>query len=839
MSEPSTATQLTAAPPPDGVRIVLFGLPAAGKTSLLGALAQAAQSQEYLLHGHLTDITHGLDELRHRLYDEQGRRTAEEVVPYPIDYEPFAGNGKASAATEHFGAILIDCDGRVANDLLVRRRTLDDDSSEGTLAREVLQADTLVLVIDASAPDAQLDADFAEFGQFLHLLEQNRGQRTEVGGLPVFLVLTKCDLLARENDAPTAWMERIEARKREVGERFRDFLARRDGAAPAFGRIDLHLWATAVKRPALAGVPAKPREPFGVAELFRQCLERAEDFRGLRQRSERRLFWTVGAAAGLVALFVALIVGLMVLRQDSGPSPLQVRVDTYRAFNERLTAAERFQAPLPNLRQRLAMLQELRDDPDFASLPDKDKQYVQERLTELREYVGYLENLTQARAPAEAKSEEALQEIKDLLQTRLALPHPDWAGTEAGRLHAQRLEQADALQKAAARARNWYLENSDDAQRLWTFADRQVGPENPAVNWRKWYAEVEKALDPLRAAPFAEGDRIPGGDGLTFATVLGFERAKEAHADWDKNKARLERVRNVAAALGLVEAGKEHPPVLVIPKPPGLPLERARGRLPELQKFYPNYKDEFTLDGLPDAIRAEVAQAARTNYEYLLEPGRDAVLRHLREAGTGDAETAERWATVRNWLTDPEELAAWRVLALVLAKLHEADPEDPVSALASFLQKSSFTIDVQRLMLEVPDALKAKPPLGAALSLFLNDPDNPAMRFESSGDGKHDAQRRVTTYTFRPVEAKQLTYRPGDSFWASLPLRDGYAFTWTRSRSTLYQFEKLVRPPRLHKAGQNPVEGDSAEGVRLTVSPPEGLPRVPDLLPVVPLKLGR
>src|SRR5262249_25075943 len=279
----------------------------------------------------------------------------------------------------------------------------------------------------------------------------------------------------------------IEARKREVGERFRDFLARRDGAAPAFGRIDLHLWATAVKRPALAGVPAKPREPFGVAELFRPCLERAEDFRGLRQRSERRLFWTVGAAAGLVALFVALIVGLMVLRQDSGPSPLQVRVDTYRAFNERLTAAERFQAPLPNLRQRLAMLQELRDDPDFTSLPDKDKQYVQERLTELREYVGYLENLTQARAPAEAKSEEALQEIKDLLQTRLALPHPDWAGTEAGRLHSQRLEQTDALQKAAARARNWYLENSDDAQRLWTFADRQVGPENPAVNWRKWY----------------------------------------------------------------------------------------------------------------------------------------------------------------------------------------------------------------------------------------------------------------------------------------------------------------------------------------------------------------
>ena len=42
-----------------------------------------------------------------------------------------------------------------------------------------------------------------------------------------------------------------------------------------FGQIDLHLWATAVKRPALAGSPPRPREPFGVAELFRLCREEA------------------------------------------------------------------------------------------------------------------------------------------------------------------------------------------------------------------------------------------------------------------------------------------------------------------------------------------------------------------------------------------------------------------------------------------------------------------------------------------------------------------------------------------------------------------------------------
>src|SRR6516165_4276182 len=103
-------------------------MPAAGKSSLLGALAQASQTQEHLLHGRLADPSHGLSELQHRLYDEEPRRTADEVVPYSIDFEPFAENGPV--AHEHRTAVLIDCDGRVANDLLMRRRTLAEDSPE-------------------------------------------------------------------------------------------------------------------------------------------------------------------------------------------------------------------------------------------------------------------------------------------------------------------------------------------------------------------------------------------------------------------------------------------------------------------------------------------------------------------------------------------------------------------------------------------------------------------------------------------------------------------------------------------------------------------------------------
>src|SRR5262249_36440628 len=185
------------------LRVVLFGMPAAGKSSLLGAVAQAAQTQEHVLNGRLTDRSHGLAELQRRLYEDKSRPTAEEVVPYPVEFEPFPADHQAAPGKVE--AVLIDCDGRVANDLLARRRSLRDDSPEGARAGEVLAADALGLAIDAAAPASQIEADFAEFGRFLRLLERNRGQASEVGGLPVFLVLTKCDLLAGPDDTGSDW----------------------------------------------------------------------------------------------------------------------------------------------------------------------------------------------------------------------------------------------------------------------------------------------------------------------------------------------------------------------------------------------------------------------------------------------------------------------------------------------------------------------------------------------------------------------------------------------------------------------------------------------------------
>jgi hypothetical protein len=194
---------------------------------------------------------------------------------------------------------------------------------------------------------------------------------------------------------------------------------------------------------------------------------------------------------------------------------------------------------------------------------------------------------------------------------------------------------------------------------------------------------------------------------------------------------------------------------------------------------------------------------------------------------------------VRDWLKSPDELAAWRVLATVEARLVSADATDPVSALASFLQQPRFTVEIQRLTVEIPEGLRVKP--GADASLSVYHPEGPddrraALVFALSDEGRRDPQRRVWTYSFRLLEGRRVVYQPGDRFWASLPLRDEQMLTWARYRSTVYQFECLRRPPRLHKASEPNTSGSLEEGVRLLIHPDDGVPKVPDLMPVVRLE---
>src|SRR5262245_40249309 len=167
-----SATQLQPTLSGTALRVVLFGMPDAGKSSLLGGLAQAAEKQELVLHGRLVDRNQGLAELQRRVYEDSPRETLEEVVPYPVCFEPFST--PVASKGEKWEALLVDCDGRAANELLSRRKALDREIGANGLAGAILQADTLLLVLDVSAPPSQVDSDFAEFGRFLKFFEHSR-----------------------------------------------------------------------------------------------------------------------------------------------------------------------------------------------------------------------------------------------------------------------------------------------------------------------------------------------------------------------------------------------------------------------------------------------------------------------------------------------------------------------------------------------------------------------------------------------------------------------------------------------------------------------------------------
>ena len=843
-------TAALAAVSPTALRIALFGLPAAGKSSLLGALAQAAQTQEHLLSGRLVPRSEGLAELQQRLYVEHPRPTAEEVAPYPVDFEPFAHDGPGAAGRAKVEAVLIDCDGRVANDLLARRRTLPDDSPEGTLAREVVEADTLVLVVDAAAPSVQVDAEFAEFGRFLRLLEVGRGERTEIGGLPVFLVLTKCDLLAQPSDTNVDWLERIEERKRQVHRRFQDFLSRRgrdEGPLP-FGRIDLHLWATAVKRPALGPAPPKPREPYGVAELFRQCLEAAQAFRQRQRHSSRRLLWTVTGAVGVLAGMAALAVALTIGRPHDTHNPLESKVINYRG-REKETPSARLRGDLPSLQAKISELTDFKNDPNFASLPQDEQDFVNERLAELEAYRSYREQLQQVRPAGDAQNEADLKEIEKALEKLEPPPEYQkaWSQTEAVLAREQRLKDVAALRRAVAEAEDWYRGVKREGERLLRFAvDRPAESGAAGGNWDALYEQLRQLEERAANPRFRQENRLPGSEDVTYATVLGFNRVAVGRADWETVKQRLDQVRDLAALLGLVSPPAGPPPLLAVPRPPDFPVEARDKRLENLARSYPHYEELSTAD-LPDPVAEPLRRAARGNSNRLLETGRAEVLKHLQAVSPDGKETLEHWRALRPWLDDPRDLRSWRALARVLDRLQdphpgpaEGNPPDAVDALSSFLARDHFDLDVKQVQLEVPFNLNARPE--GKLSLFhpATTDQGPALVFRVE-DPETDPERRVRIYPLRvDGPARKLTYHPGDALWATLPVEygagTGWVLDWVRGRSRVYQFDHLWDSPQLHQQGEQSTKGEAARGVALTPSRDSTLPRLPELIPVVELE---
>src|SRR5207245_11614511 len=109
----------------------------------------------------------------------------------------------------------------------------------------------------------------------------------------------------------------------------------------------------------------KPREPYGVAELFRQCLDAAAAFRRRRAHAESRLKWTVGAVGAVVAAMLLFFAFLYLNRPP--PEVDELATEARKALSQLDSRPEkRFRGRLD---ERIQELEKLEKSKYFPQLP--------------------------------------------------------------------------------------------------------------------------------------------------------------------------------------------------------------------------------------------------------------------------------------------------------------------------------------------------------------------------------------------------------------------------------------------------------------------------------------
>src|SRR5260370_36015301 len=135
-------------------------------------------------------------------------RSTGEITAYPVRFVPEGAGSNPIAAT------LLDGDGRLAKEYLAGKRPLE--ARDSGLARAMLNADTVILTFDPTPAGGPVEPRLAAFANFLTLLQEVRGRRADVADLPVYLVFTKCDELAKPGRTFSPWLPRMGDAKRQL-----------------------------------------------------------------------------------------------------------------------------------------------------------------------------------------------------------------------------------------------------------------------------------------------------------------------------------------------------------------------------------------------------------------------------------------------------------------------------------------------------------------------------------------------------------------------------------------------------------------------------------------------
>ncbi len=805
------------------VRVVFFGPPFSGKTALLQAFGDIAS-------------TGAEDE-------------AEEL---PIDLLPADARGRSvirrkvkvdlpDASTVASAATLIDCDGAAAGALLRDTTALTRPRVRTELLDAIRSADALVVTVDATAAPDKISGQVEDLRLFLKAFREGRSFGREVGGLPVFLTLTKCDKLYTPGMTPTDWLTAIERRVTEVRGRFDEVLGERE--VGPFGEISLAVLATAADVPSMPPFRyyADSKGQLRGDELVRDVLAAAAEYGASRRQARKRLGWTVSAALGLLGAMIAALIALA-LAGEPGP----VELLTLRA----LQARDREGPPEVRLadrdfvrnRERLA---DLRAAPYFAELPPDVKQWADDRDREFTAYAEYRARFQPPQfSPAEVRTVNELAAVTADLTTTLA-PPPEyatpWAKTEAVRLRDKWAADRDLLVTAEDVTHNWY-------RSLITRATTLLSVEVPDAAWRE---RVSALFAAAGSPPVRPDDPIPGsptvpvrrGDPLTYAAAYHFERSDLARRDWEFVGRKLGDLRDLSDALGLTVDPDAAPPVapLDLPEPTADPvpsLALGAERWAAIRERFPRAADgtaNWAASYFPDPVRQTLARRARAAAETALRHVRRMILFEVKSRPDAPAD----WPKLAEGLLATPAMQDWSRLVQLLLKCADIDRPTaalPVAELAAFVTKTSFEWSPTAVEIFLPAALLTDAYAPDGSFVITITPDRGRPRVTAFGPAKvAERTSRGVRYRF-PLErgTAPLVYRPGEALTAELPVKSGavtYQLKWTAGGTATYQFDRLTREPVLE-----PTAGGvafPATGVKLDWTPGKEAVTVPELLPEV------
>jgi hypothetical protein len=822
-------------PPADPAvpHVLLFGHRGAGKSALIGALLQAGATQGDVLRGEVVHSSVDLPRIRDAVYGGAKLEPHQtELVSYTLRLRPWREG--TEAVGEPLVVVLDDCDGRAAEALLAHPEPITQRAPDSPVARAVIGADAIVLLVDAASTDEQLTEAFVAFDEFLDTVGRARTDARAVGGFPVFLVLTQCDRLARQGDTLPVWEARVAARVDEAWKKFDAHLkhAEPEGAGPApflpFGSIVLNVFAAAVRRPVLPGTQATAHHPYHVAELFRDCFAEARAHRARVLASDTRLKWTVRSViAALVVMLAGLGAVALFPPQPAGPD-LAERVRDYME-HEPPAAVRLADGEIGRNRKSLIRFTGDRAFPDLE--PDL-RSFVESRVKEIDDYDEYRAKLALAVPPERARTLTELEQIRAALVNDLALPGQyAWGETAAGRLRDKWLADCTAIRAVVEDLVKKYRGYSDAAvARMVTRAFD--------VEWLaalgQLVADGDKVPVPLKD-PIRPDSALnqPHGEAVTYNVPYQFDEVYRARREWERTRDRLTSLRDLADALGATTAPNRPAPVLALPEPNGVDSATlARARLADLHRLYPHGADDYSdweLIKFPEPTpRSELAPLVKKSF--------DAGLRHVQKLMKVQ-DTKDGWKALAATLDEPA-YRDWGSLLHLLARLQNPAAPDPVAELKQFLAD----LDTRKYVLDLQDGLTLSVPLDLTSGLDRVEPVGPLAITLTHGQEppkafkfavkKGELRGGATVYQLVPEPDARIEYAPGDDLRAELPVRAGaqmLVLRWESGPSNTFRFDRLAREPRLTKltGGTEP-----APGVKLTPVAAGAIPPFPVLMPV-------